>query len=77
MTTTEIPHGTVTGYSHHKCRCDACRSAQTEAMRKYRAKDPAKAKAHNLKNQERNRMAWRWLKEHRPDIAEEIRKEVG
>ncbi|MDP8961530.1 MAG: HNH endonuclease [Actinomycetota bacterium] len=27
-------HGTTTGYSHHRCRCDACRAAHTAHARK-------------------------------------------
>lgn len=26
----------ITGYSHHKCRCDVCRTAWNENVRKYR-----------------------------------------
>lgn len=31
-----IKHGTVSGYSYHKCRCDQCRAASTEYRRKRR-----------------------------------------
>ena len=31
----EIPHGTVTGYTRHKCRCDVCREAQSEYRKAY------------------------------------------
>lgn len=30
-----IPHGTTTGYSHHKCRCDLCRKAVREYQQEY------------------------------------------
>lgn len=32
----EIPHGKRHGYTYHKCRCDLCRAAQAEYMRKSR-----------------------------------------
>lgn len=31
-----IHHGTSTGYSHHKCRCDACRAAHADRSRRYK-----------------------------------------
>lgn len=29
-------HGSLTGYSHHKCRCELCREANSEYYREYR-----------------------------------------
>jgi hypothetical protein len=34
----EFEHGTKVGYSYHKCRCDLCKSYNTENHRKYREK---------------------------------------
>lgn len=31
-----IPHGTLSGYSHHKCRCIECRQANADYMAEYR-----------------------------------------
>jgi hypothetical protein len=31
----ETWHGTVTGYTSHACRCDACRLAKAEAWAEY------------------------------------------
>lgn len=31
-------HGTVGGYTHHRCGCDACREAFMAYQREYRAK---------------------------------------
>lgn len=31
-------HGTAGGYSRHKCRCDACRQAETARQRRWRAR---------------------------------------
>ncbi|UFM64220.1 hypothetical protein LOS78_01735 [Paracoccus sp. MA] len=36
--TKPIKHGTSTAYIRHKCRCDACRSAETERQRRWRAR---------------------------------------
>lgn len=33
--TEEIPHGTDSGYTYHKCRCDLCRKENTERKKKY------------------------------------------
>lgn len=40
---TPLPHGTESGYSHHKCRCDLCRTAVTAAMKRRRERARAKA----------------------------------
>lgn len=32
-----IPHGTLGGYTNHRCRCTPCRQANTEYRRKKRA----------------------------------------
>ena len=31
-----IPHGTRGGYTNHRCRCDLCRKAQRDYLRKRR-----------------------------------------
>lgn len=33
-----VPHGTKSGYSYHKCRCDLCRAASTSAKRSWAQK---------------------------------------
>jgi hypothetical protein len=35
---TRIPHGTAGGYSNWGCRCAACRAANTESQRRFRAR---------------------------------------
>ena len=32
-----VPHGTLGGYTNHRCRCTPCRKANTEYRRKKRA----------------------------------------
>lgn len=34
-----VEHGTVSGYAHHGCRCDACGSAMREYSRRRRYGD--------------------------------------
>jgi hypothetical protein len=34
----KIPHGTVSGYSYWKCRCELCRAANAKAQREYQQK---------------------------------------
>ena len=36
-----IPHGSLSGYTRHRCRCDDCRYARAEYERQYRAKKRA------------------------------------
>lgn len=47
-----IKHGTLYAYNHHKCRCEACRAASTQAMRDRRARNQAEPKPlkHGLLN---------------------------
>lgn len=36
-----VPHGTLSGYNHHRCRCDACRAASSRSRLHYRRANPA------------------------------------
>ena len=38
-----MKHGTRTAYLHHRCRCDACRGANTAWSRVVRERDPEHA----------------------------------
>ena len=33
-----MKHGTITGYNHHKCRCEECTAANTERRAEHRTK---------------------------------------
>lgn len=33
-----VPHGTRSGYSYHRCRCDECKRAHREGAQRYRKK---------------------------------------
>lgn len=37
----KVAHGTPSGYSYHRCRCDVCRAAHTQRHREYRKKSGA------------------------------------
>lgn len=58
----ELVHGTLTGYTNRKCRCDAC----TEANRKYQHENYLRNKARH------NEQSKQWYKDN-PDKAAEIR----
>lgn len=46
---TERWHGTLGGYTNHRCRCEKCRSANTARMREYRERstEPPRTMAAN------------------------------
>ena len=41
-TNAPIPHGTTTGYNHHKCRCQPCRDARAQYQRDRRESQPVR-----------------------------------
>jgi hypothetical protein len=43
-------HGSLTMYTHHKCRCDLCKQANREQSRKYRNSVPRKLLEHGTVN---------------------------
>jgi DNA-binding CsgD family transcriptional regulator len=51
-----IPHGTENGYVYHRCRCEECRRARRENVR--RRADSKRPGVQAYKN--------RWNREHRP-----------
>jgi hypothetical protein len=46
-------------------------------MSVYRKKPDNKSHLHNLAYGLRKQYAWQWIKENRPDVADEIRKKVN
>lgn len=48
-----MQHGTYSTYVKQKCRCDECRAAAAEYMRRWRAKNPEKAKENDRKGSKR------------------------
>lgn len=43
-----IPHGTLSGFSYHKCRCDECRAAKIATDRAYYLANRERIKARQL-----------------------------
>lgn len=54
---TKAPHGTLTRYIAHGCRCDKCRAANTERSHKRRLTNPERERALSLAWKDRNREA--------------------
>lgn len=52
---TDIPHGTSSGYSWHKCRCDVCVEAKRQRDREYYEKNAEARKAKQTAYYEANR----------------------
>ncbi|MGN6109518.1 MAG: tyrosine-type recombinase/integrase [Kofleriaceae bacterium] len=52
-----IPHGTRSGYNHHRCRCEACTAAQRDHLRASRGSDPAKFRGARSEPEKRNATA--------------------
>lgn len=68
-----VPHGTLSGYTYHGCRCALCRAKKSETARAYHAANPgrgrARAKAWRTENPDRYREQMReWARAH-PDYV--------
>ena len=50
-----VPHGKVTGYGYHGCRCDLCRAANAAQKRAYREANRDKVAAQKRAYYEANR----------------------
>lgn len=48
-------HGTINGYQHYKCRCEACRLAKREYRKKYYVENTQKVLKQNKQYYEQNR----------------------
>ena len=57
-----IPHGTASGYVYHKCRCEICKSAESERKKRWREANPDHRRksweANKARDSEKNRI-WR------------------
>lgn len=69
-----INHGTYNSYTNRKCRCDSCKNAASEYMRKYRKTrhGAASARYYAVLNAKRAQLAARWVRKNRPDIWQNI-----
>lgn len=74
----EIQHGTSTGYTKGKCRCEECRRAHREAAARYKAKDPdgfnARRREKYAANPEPTRESTRRWRQENPDKVREYDK---
>lgn len=71
---TKPNHGTYASYTNAKCRCDLCREAAREYMRKYRTTEHGRKKSRLYAqiSARRNAKAAQWLKENMPEVWSQI-----
>lgn len=74
-----IPHGTASGYTSHKCRCDNCKAWSKESCRRYRETHSNeirdRRRAYYLKTRERTlERGRRHYRENREQIRERQRE---
>ena len=71
-----MQHGTVTGYRYHRCRCDACRRANTDSMRDARQRrTPGTMRASRVSSRKAV-LAAAWVSRNRPDVWAEIDRQA-
>lgn len=77
-TNNHITHGTYASYTNRKCRCEDCKAAASEYMRKYRKTESGRSRSrlYTHLSAKRNSKAAKWVKDNRPDIWEKICNEV-
>lgn len=68
-------HGKASTYQHDGCRCEACRAANSEHVRRYRKAKPNRAAALSTRQSTRNLLAAQWVRRFRPDVWEQITEE--
>jgi len=56
-------HGTHVGYTHHHCRCDACREFRREYMREFRQRDKA-IESYQMRSRAQSRALFRLKAAH-------------
>lgn len=67
-------HGTYNSYTNGKCRCEECRKAASDYMRKYRSTDRGRKtqRYYTILGNKKAQLASQWIQENRPDIWEMI-----
>lgn len=75
---TDLKHGTYACYTNSKCRCELCREAAREYMRKYRKTENGRSKTRRYTHLQakRNNSAASWVRKNYPDIWKNICEEV-
>lgn len=69
-------HGTYNSYTNGKCRCESCRKAASEYMRKYRttAKGKQTQRYYTVLGNKKAQLASQWVQKNRPDVWAKISK---
>ena len=67
-------HGTVTGYTNHKCRCDDCRGAWAAYVKTYRASNKERLQ---VRVRARSRAYTRLAKQHPTDFSKFLNEELA
>jgi len=75
----EINHGTYAAYTNSKCRCEECKEAAREYMRKYRKTESGRQKTrfYTHLSTKRNNRAAAWVRKNHPDIWQNICQEIS
>lgn len=77
-----IPHGTVSGYGNHKCRCDDCKKANSEYYKIYHQKNKERRNGqardrHVGERREIRNNQLRSLRRARKDIINQMKTDAG
>lgn len=71
-------HGTVNGYTNHKCRCDECRSAWATYVRTYRDSNRERLRSQiRARSRAQTRLAIMHPSDFEVLVKEELSKEIG
>jgi hypothetical protein len=74
----KLKHGSATTYQHHGCRCEACKKAASEKMRKYRETKTGQDKTREYRNR-RDRLellALQYVRENHPVVYKRLQREA-
>ena len=76
--TTNLKHGKASTYEHHKCRCNLCKKAATEKMKKYRqtASGHKKMIERGKKQRKLQQLALEYVKTTHPTVYKRLKKQV-
>lgn len=72
-------HGTYNSYTNGKCRCDECRTAAREYMRKYRTtnKGRSNSRYYAVLGSRRAQLAAKWVRQNHPEVWESLSKKAA
>lgn len=74
-----MKHGTIYGYNRCGCRCDLCRKARRDYQRASLADPRVKAAVYKQKSRDQRlgTAARHWLAENRPEVLDQLKREVA